>query len=119
MCLLIARAFLSCTDQWLTAPAGRVTLCSPDHVSLLVHRTFNVSIPRHHIPADQWEFEYGPAENDPEFGDVEDDSVDVDAIADMQGDDAHATDQRGRWVHKVTGDRLGGKHRWLEFTVVG
>jgi DNA-directed RNA polymerase I subunit RPA43 len=37
----------------------------------------------------------------------------------VQGDDAQATDQRGRWVHKVTGDRLGGKHRWLEFTVVG
>ncbi|KAI0298546.1 hypothetical protein BC826DRAFT_997946 [Russula brevipes] len=79
--------------------SGRITLCSPDHVSLLVHRTFNVSIPRHHIPTDQWEFEYGPAENDPEFGNLE--------------------DERGRWVHKVTGDRLGGKDRWLEFTVVG
>ena len=45
-----------------------MNLCSPDHVSLLVHRTFNVSIPRHHIPSDHWEFEYGPAENDPEFG---------------------------------------------------
>jgi DNA-directed RNA polymerase I subunit RPA43 len=97
-----------------TTPAGRVTLCSPDHVSLLVHRTFNVSIPRHHIPTDQWEFEYGPAENDPEFGNVESDDVDVDATADAQ-----ATDQRGRWVHRVTGNRLGGKHRWLQFTVVG
>ncbi|KAG6816968.1 hypothetical protein H0H87_001283 [Tephrocybe sp. NHM501043] len=47
---------------------GKVNLCSPDHVSLLLHRTFNVSIPRHHIPKDEWEFEYGPAENDPEFG---------------------------------------------------
>jgi len=98
---------------------GRVTLCSPDHVSLLVHRTFNVSIPRHHIPTDQWEFEYDPAENDPEFGDVENDDADIDATADVQGDEAQATDQRGRWVHKVTGDRLGGRHRWLEFTVVG
>jgi DNA-directed RNA polymerase I subunit RPA43 len=98
--------------------AGRITLCSPDHVSLLVHRTFNVSIPRHHVPTDQWEFEYGPAENDPEFGNLDDD-VDADAMADAQGDDTQATDQRGRWVHKVTGDRLGGKDRWLEFTVVG
>jgi len=99
--------------------AGRVTLCSPDHVSLLVHRTFNVSIPRHHIPTDHWEFEYGPAENDPEFGNIDDD-MDVDAMADVQGDDAQATtDQRGRWVHKITGDRLGGKDRSLGFTVVG
>jgi len=95
-----------------------VTLCSPDHVSLLLHRTFNVSIPRHHIPVDQWEFEYGPAENDPEFGNVDD--MDVDATEDVQEDDAQATTyQRGRWVHKITGDRLGGKDRWLHFTVVG
>ena len=26
----------------------------------------NASIPRHHIPSESWEFEYGPAENDPE-----------------------------------------------------
>ncbi|KAF8273007.1 hypothetical protein EI94DRAFT_1677401 [Lactarius quietus] len=97
---------------------GRVTLASPDHVSLLVHRTFNVSIPRHHIPADQWEFEYGPAENDPEFGGG-DDRMDVDTITGVHEDDEQATDQRGRWVHKVTGDRLGGKDRWLRFTVVG
>ncbi|KAH9994021.1 hypothetical protein BJV77DRAFT_996510 [Russula vinacea] len=98
---------------------GRVTLCSPDHVSLLVHRTFNVSIPRHHIPTDHWEFEYGPAENDPEFGNVDDD-MDPDATADVQGDGAQATtDQRGRWVHRITGDRLGGKDRCLRFTVVG
>lgn len=110
---------LSRTDQWLITPAGRVTLCSPDHVSLLVHRTFNVSIPRHHIPTDHWEFEYGPAENDPEFGNVDDD-MDPDATADVQGDDAQATtDQRGRWVHRITGDRLGGKDRCLRFTVVG
>jgi DNA-directed RNA polymerase I subunit RPA43 len=79
-----------------------------------------VSIPRHHIPADQWEFEYGPAENDPEFGNVDDD-MDVDPTEDVQEDDDAQTTtyQRGRWVHKITGDRLGGKDRWLNFTVVG
>jgi len=97
---------------------GRVALSSPDHVSLLVHRTFNVSIPRHHIPADQWEFEYGPAENDPEFGNA-DDRMDVDITTNVHGDDVQATDQRGRWVHKVTGDPLGGKDHWLRFTVIG
>ncbi|KAI0305646.1 hypothetical protein B0F90DRAFT_1624855 [Multifurca ochricompacta] len=99
--------------------AGRVTLCSPDHISLLMHRTFNVSIPRHHIPTDQWEFEYGPAQDDDtEYGTTDEDA-DVDMTADVQVDDPLATDQRGRWVHKVTGDRLGGKDRWLPFTVVG
>jgi DNA-directed RNA polymerase I subunit RPA43 len=112
------------TDKWQMKLVGRVTLCSPDHVSLLVHRIFNVSIPRHHIPTDRWEFEYGPAENDPEFGNADDDDAfdaDITADATQEGDDPQvtATDQRGRWVHKVTGDRLGGKDRWLEFTVVG
>ncbi|KAI9463633.1 hypothetical protein BJY52DRAFT_1252783 [Lactarius psammicola] len=97
---------------------GRVTLSSPDHVSLLVHRIFNVCIPRHHIPTDQWEFEYGPAENDPEFGGAGD-RMDVDITTDVHGDDVQVADQRGHWVHKVTGDRLGGKDRWLRFTVVG
>ena len=104
-------------DEMAMTSDGRVTLSSPDHVSLLVHRTFNVSIPRHHIPTDQWEFEYGPAENDPEFGGADD--MDVDITTDVHEDDVQAADQRGRWAHKVTGDRLGGKDRWLQFTVVG
>ncbi|KAJ7072417.1 hypothetical protein C8F01DRAFT_1103938 [Mycena amicta] len=37
---------------------GKISLCSPDHVSLLLHRTFNVSIPRKHIPS-EWVFEPG------------------------------------------------------------
>ncbi|KAH9176509.1 hypothetical protein EDB89DRAFT_1846071 [Lactarius sanguifluus] len=97
---------------------GRVTLSSPDHISLLAHRTFNVSIPRHHIPIDQWEFEYGPVEDNPEFRGA-DDVMDVDITTDAHRDDVQAADQRGYWVHKVTGDRLGGKDRWLQFTVVG
>ena len=90
--------------------AGKVNLCSPDHISLLVHKTFNVSIPRHHIPTEAWEFEYGPAENDPEFGPA------------VQGDDddSQQIDSGGRWIHRVTGDVLDGdKGRLLEFTVIG
>lgn len=101
---------------------GRVNLCSPDHVSLLVHRTFNVSIPRHHIPTDHWEFEYGPAENDPEFGPhaVPEDGDDAMNEGDnAKGEDTHEIEGGGRWVHKVTGDRLGGPDRQLEFTVIG
>ena len=105
---------------------GQVILCSPDHVSLLVHRTFNVSIPRHHIPQDVWEFEYGPAENDPEYG-----AGTVEASADKEtdaalkdGDDGKAEceavkDASGRWVHRVTGTKLGGADGYLEFTVIG
>ncbi len=95
---------------------GKVNLCSPDHISLLVHRTFNVSIPRHHIPADQWEFEYGPAENDPEFGmdaDVEVEGAEEDTTATQETEDS------GRWVHKLTGAKLGGADGHLELTVVG
>ncbi|KAF9531585.1 hypothetical protein CPB83DRAFT_867962 [Crepidotus variabilis] len=86
--------------------AGKINLSSPDHVALLVHKTFNVSIPRRHIPVDTWEFEQGPAENDPEFGNK-----------DEQEEDENSTS--GRWVHKLTGEPLGGRNSSLEFTVIG
>lgn len=85
---------------------GKVNLCSPDHVSLLIHRTFNASIPRKHLPEDRWQFEYGPAENDPEFG--------PDAA---EGEDAESSE--GRWVDRASGERLGGEHGDVEFTVTG
>lgn len=92
---------------------------------LLVHRIFNVSIPCHHIPQDVWEFEYGPAENDPEYGaGAADPSVDKDDAAMNDGDDEMAEVEAakkasGRWVHRVTGTKLGGADGYLEFTVVG
>jgi DNA-directed RNA polymerase I subunit RPA43 len=105
---------------------GKVILCSPDHVSLLVHRTFNVSIPRHHIPQDVWEFEYGPAENDPEYGagtsedpvDDEGDEVMKDG-ADEKAEGEAVEEASGRWVHRLTGTKLGGADGYLEFTVIG
>ncbi|TFK44645.1 hypothetical protein BDQ12DRAFT_673321 [Crucibulum laeve] len=95
---------------------GKVNLCSPDHVSLLVHRTFNVSIPRHHIPSDTWEFEYGPAENDPEFA--------PDALNDVDAGTSDTKEKQeeesgGKWVHKLTGQKLGDTDGQLEFTVIG
>ncbi|OBZ70658.1 DNA-directed RNA polymerase I subunit rpa43 [Grifola frondosa] len=93
---------------------GRVNLCSPDHVSLLVHRTFNVSIPRYHIPADDWEFEYGPAENDPEFGPEAAEETDV-----AEKKEEEHVEGGGSWVHKLSGLKLGGLNGFLEFTVVG
>ncbi|KAF5355189.1 hypothetical protein D9756_005231 [Leucocoprinus leucothites] len=94
--------------------AGRVNLCSPDHVSLLIHKTFNASIPRHHIPEDDWEFQYGPAENDPEFG------PDAQAEEDSEEKSEHEEqDSAGKWVNRYTGQNLGGEHGDLEFTVIG
>ena len=101
--------FLCLTDYI----AGNVSICSPDHVSLLVHRTFNVSIPRHHIPTENWEFEYGPAENDPEFGTKPDGEVTP------EGQESEESADRGRWIHKVTAEPIGGRKGRLEFTVVG
>lgn len=95
---------------------GKINLSSPDHISLLVHRTFNVSIPRHHITTDVYEFEYGPAENDPEFGAGGAEETTQDAPA--EGADGQ-TESGGRWVHKVTGTKLGDADASLEFTVVG
>ncbi|KAM5538915.1 hypothetical protein V8D89_007410 [Ganoderma adspersum] len=93
--------------------SGKINLCSPDHISLLVHRTFNVSIPRHHIITDSFEFEYGPAENDPEFGVAQDEGAEGErAQEDIEHDG-------GRWVHKITGTKLGDADGHLEFTVVG
>ncbi|KAE9411138.1 hypothetical protein BT96DRAFT_961159 [Gymnopus androsaceus JB14] len=85
---------------------GKISLCSPDHISLLVHKTFNVSIPRHHIPTDEWEFQYGPAENDPEFG----------AGAEEKQDSEEGS---GNWIHRVTASPLGEEEGYLEFTVIG
>ncbi|EJD02835.1 uncharacterized protein FOMMEDRAFT_107850 [Fomitiporia mediterranea MF3/22] len=93
--------------------AGTINLCSPDHISLLVHRTFNVSIPREHIPTENWAFEYGPAENDPEFGPNAADAVETAA----EGQETE--EPSGIWVHKTTADRLGGRDGQLEFTVIG
>jgi DNA-directed RNA polymerase I subunit RPA43 len=90
---------------------GQIKLSSPDHIALLVHRTFNVSIPRHHIPVDHWEFEYGAAENDPEFGAGI--GGDEDGEAEGQGEEG------GRWVHSITGEKLGSPDGFLEFTVIG
>lgn len=85
---------------------GKVNLCSPDHVSLLIHRTFNASIPRKHLPEDRWQFEYGPAENDPEFGPEA-----------TEGEDVESSE--GRWVDRASGEKLGGEHGDVEFTVTG
>jgi DNA-directed RNA polymerase I subunit RPA43 len=97
---------------------GRINLCSPDHISILLHRTFNVSIPRHHIPTEKWEFEHGPAENDPEFGSgAQDDACEQDRGKGISGKGEEYNS--GKWVHRLTHETLGGEAGILEFTVIG
>ena len=103
-------ALISISSVSTQSPAeGRISVCSPDHISIIIHRTFNVSIPRHHIPQDEWEFEYGPAENDPEYA------------PDALGDDAEAKHEEagGRWIHRLTAQTIGDEAGYLKFTVVG
>jgi len=112
-----------------TKLVGKINLCSPDHISLLIHRTFNVSIPRQHIPTDSWDFEYGPAENDPEFGagvDLKDPASNQETDGEAEGvkeeeegREETGVERSGRWVHNVTATTLGGKEGFLEFTVIG
>ncbi|KAJ7497214.1 hypothetical protein FB451DRAFT_1210500 [Mycena latifolia] len=90
--------------------AGKINLCSPDHISLLLHRTFNVSIPRHHIPTDEWEFEHAPAEVEPAEDPEDEGEVPANESEERAG---------GRWVHKITGKPLGGESGYLEFVVIG
>jgi DNA-directed RNA polymerase I subunit RPA43 len=97
---------------------GRVNLCSPDHISILLHRTFNVSIPRHHIPTEQWEFEHGPAENDPKFGSGAQDKAGEEGSGDGTSEKGEE-DGGGKWVHRITHEKLGGEAAFLEFTVIG
>lgn len=83
---------------------GRISLHTTDHIALLVHRTFNASIDRAHIPGDgEWEYVHGPVENDPEIGSEE-----------RQGDE-----ESGRWINSQTGETLGGESGLVEFTVIG
>ncbi|KAG8682269.1 hypothetical protein FRC08_015065 [Ceratobasidium sp. 394] len=83
---------------------GRISLHATDHIALLVHRTFNASIDRAHIPDNgEWEYVHGPVANDPELGAEE-----------GQGDE-----ETGRWVHTGTGETLGGESGLVEFTIVG
>lgn len=103
-----------------------------------MHRTFNVSIPRAHIPDDEWIFEYGPAENDPEFGegassyprkrqkmdlasmDIVDDGVSFGVInLEEQENSDEIIESAGRWVRRATGEKAGGIDGMINFTVVG
>lgn len=113
--------------------AGQVILFSPDHIALLVNRTFNVSIPARHIPDDEYDFDYQPDEHDgaingigtqvhkdAEQGAVDGGRAQKDSASGQQaiaGDSQ--IDAMGRWVKRNTRERVGGSNLMVEFTVVG
>ncbi|KIO32229.1 hypothetical protein M407DRAFT_66977 [Tulasnella calospora MUT 4182] len=111
---------------------GQVILFSPDHIALLVNRTFNVSIPARHIPDDEYEFDYQANEVDGPINGVGERNRKV--PEEMEGDetlkdsassqhepavDDPQIDAMGRWVKRNTCERVGGPNLMVEFTVVG
>ncbi|CAO1634710.1 unnamed protein product [Sympodiomycopsis kandeliae] len=88
---------------------GRITLSTPSHVSLLIHSTFNASIPSNHME----DYEY-----------VEGHSGNAASNEDEEGDeemlDGNDQDDDGYWRHKKTKERLGGSTDGLvTFIVIG
>ncbi|KEP49662.1 Rpb7p/Rpc25p/MJ0397 family SHS2 protein [Rhizoctonia solani 123E] len=83
---------------------GRISLHATDHIGLLIHRTFNASIDRAHIPGDgEWEYVHGPVANDPE----------------INSEERQEDEESGRWINSQTGETLGGESGLVEFTVIG
>ncbi|TIA88056.1 hypothetical protein E3P99_02810 [Wallemia hederae] len=101
--LIIDESPFSVTDVHFTALVwsptigqrmrGKVTLCSPDHISLLVHHTFNVTIPREYI--DRQTFKYAS-----------------DSATDSSGSGG------GRWIHTSSTQVLAELNREVDFTVM-
>ncbi|KZT57741.1 hypothetical protein CALCODRAFT_412488, partial [Calocera cornea HHB12733] len=77
---------------------GTVSLCGPDHVGLIMERTWNCSIPRWGIDENVWEFVPGVRE----WGQEGEEGVD-----------------NGWWKTRMSGDPLGAEKKSVDFTVVG
>lgn len=113
----------------LKLSAAKVKISSTDHIGLLAHDVFNVSIPKHHIPSSEFVFQHGPAENDPTFGSAAaawGAAPSPNALGGaasglgsgawgVEGEDAAV----GIWVGADGGQVLGGESGIVEFTVVG
>lgn len=119
--------------QYLTekspAPAGTHSLSSASHISLILYKTFNVSIPLEHIPLDEYEFDEDvPASEIREVDGQELDS-DEEESSDEEDDDEDGEDEdaaikaevieTGRWRNKKTGKLLGAGGEEITFTVTG
>lgn len=117
---------------WLTSffnTAGSHSLSSASHISLILYKTFNVSIPLENIPLEEYEFdEEVPASEIREVDGQEPDSDEDDSSSDEDDDedDAEAVAaakaeviETGRWRNKKTGKLLGAGGEEIAFTVTG
>jgi len=93
---------------------GRISLCSPDHISLLVHHTFNISIPRHHIPVEEYDFIWATPDNAPPLDDETEPAPAAEDLPLQQ-----LSKDVDHWAHRETGDLIGDEDGCLEFTVIG
>ncbi|WWC58225.1 uncharacterized protein I303_100763 [Kwoniella dejecticola CBS 10117] len=89
---------------------GTHSLSSPSHLSLLFSKTFNVSIPLHHIPTDLYEFEHTDEAADSDSEDEEEEGF-------ILGNGI--VEDVGRWKEKSTGKSLGDGGKGIKFTVIG
>src|SRR4051794_40762125 len=89
---------------------GTHSLSSPSHISLLLYKTFNVSIPISHIPTEHYEFDHSigtkklTRSGTPSTVDSEDSDSELDDDDEEGGE--HSQDL-GRWVDKRTGRVVG------------
>ncbi|TYJ56729.1 hypothetical protein B9479_002499 [Cryptococcus floricola] len=91
---------------------GAHSLSSPSHLSLLFSKTFNVSIPLQHIPAELYEFEHTDETAPEEDSDSEDEVEYLGGLGNL----ASAVEEVGRWREKANGKALGND---IKFTVIG
>lgn len=92
---------------------GTVRLCGPDHVGLILHETFNCSVPRWGLDEGLWEFVQG-------HNDGGEDGWGNDASGwGNEGSSGQWLGETGWWNERRTGARLGGNEGRVDFTVVG
>jgi DNA-directed RNA polymerase I subunit RPA43 len=102
----------------LTA-VGTHSLSSPSHISLLLYKTFNVSIPISHIPTERYEFDHSIATKPARSGTPSTvDSADSDSELEDEEEGGEHAQEVGRWVDKSTGKVLGEDDEGVMFTVV-
>lgn len=104
---------------------GYHSISSPSHISLLLHRTFNVSIPSSHIPrrssstptpTSTYHFEYRPSIRP---------SPPTKRLLEEQNDDGYEEGEReeekGYWIDDESGVPISGGDdlKAVEFTVIG
>ncbi|EJU04272.1 hypothetical protein DACRYDRAFT_40340, partial [Dacryopinax primogenitus] len=77
---------------------GSVSLCGPDHIGLILERTWNCSIPKWGLDEGVWEYVAGTG---------------------AEGEEGAESTDSGWWKTRMSGEPLGGENKTVDFTVVG